>query len=185
MAGLEKPTRGTIEINGVKIDKLNERQLTRFRQRHVGFIFQSYNLLPTLNALENVSLPLTFRRVPKKLRDKQAAQMLKAVGLERYVKHRPSQMSGGQQQRVGIARAYVTKAPIIFADEPTGNLDTKTTQDVINLMLKMAKDNNQTMIIVTHDPQIAKYANRVIHLQDGNIIKIEEHQPFKEDTNEI
>ncbi|OEF96888.1 ABC transporter ATP-binding protein [Desulfuribacillus alkaliarsenatis] len=170
MAGLEKPTKGTIEIHKIPIHKLNERQLTRFRQNHVGFIFQSYNLLPTLTALENVSLPLTFRNVPKKIREQRAFAMLKAVGLESYVLHKPSQMSGGQQQRVGIARAFVTKAPVIFADEPTGNLDSKTTNDVINLMLNIARENGQTMIIVTHDQQIATHANRVITISDGNIL---------------
>ncbi|OEH87024.1 macrolide ABC transporter ATP-binding protein [Desulfuribacillus stibiiarsenatis] len=175
MAGLEKPTKGLIEVNGIRIDSLNERQLARFRQNYVGFIFQSYNLLPTLTALENVSLPLTFRDVPKKIREEKAAEMLKAVGLEKYILHKPSQMSGGQQQRVGIARAFVSKPPIIFADEPTGNLDSKTTEDVIQLMLRIANENGQTLMIVTHDQHIATYANRIIRIADGNIVS-EEYQ---------
>ncbi len=184
MAGLEKPTKGTIVINGVSITKLNERQVTRFRQKYVGFVFQSYNLLATLTALENVSLPLTFRNVPRKIRDRKAKEILTAVGLEKYMLHKPSQMSGGQQQRVGIARAFVNHAPIIFADEPTGNLDTKTTKEVLTLMLKIAKENNQTMVIVTHDQSIANYADHVVHILDGNILK-EEKRQTKEDPNEI
>ncbi len=173
MAGLEKPTKGSIILNGQPIDRLNERQLTRFRQKYVGFIFQSYNLLATLTAMENVSLPLAFRKVPKKLREQKAKDMLKAVGLEKYIHHKPSQMSGGQQQRVGIARAFVTNAPIIFADEPTGNLDTRTTQEVIDLMLSITKANNQTMVIVTHDHHVATYADHVAYISDGNLIKEE------------
>lgn len=185
MAGLEKPTRGSIIINGIEITKLNERQITRFRQSHVGFIFQSYNLLATLTALENVSLPLTFRNVSKKIRNKKAAEMLTAVGLQKYLSHRPSQMSGGQQQRVGIARAFVNKSPIIFADEPTGNLDTKTTKEVLDLMLAIAKENHQTLVIVTHDQSIAAYADHVVHILDGNILKEERRNQTKEDPNEL
>jgi putative ABC transport system ATP-binding protein len=127
IAGLEKPTRGTIDLFGKNIVKLNERQLARFRQRYVGFIFQSYNLLPSLTALENVALPLIFRGVERKQREKMALKMLNAVGLKKHALHRPTQLSGGQQQRVGIARAFVIKPRIVFADEPTGNLDSRTT----------------------------------------------------------
>lgn len=175
MAGLEKPTRGTIKIHGKQIEKMTEKQLAIFRQRNIGFIFQSYNLMPTLTALENVSLPLTFRGIHKKSRDKAAMNMLKAVGLEKYVKHKPTQMSGGQQQRVGIARAFVTKPPIVFADEPTGNLDSKTTQEVLQLMLRLAKENQQTLVIVTHDKSIATFADKIYYMMDGNIEKIEEN----------
>ncbi|AKL95854.1 ABC transport system ATP-binding protein [Clostridium aceticum] len=173
MAGLEKPTKGSIIIHGKHIEKMSEKQLTNFRQKNIGFIFQSYNLMPTLNALENVSLPLTFRGVSKKAREKAAFTMLKAVGLEKYIKHKPTQMSGGQQQRVGIARAFVSKAPIVFADEPTGNLDSKTTQEVLQLMLSLAKKNRQTLIIVTHDKSIATFADRIFYILDGNIEKVE------------
>ncbi|ARE88189.1 ABC transporter ATP-binding protein YtrE [Clostridium formicaceticum] len=173
MAGLEKPTKGSIKIHGKFIEKMSEKQLTKFRQKNVGFIFQSYNLMPTLNALENVSLPLTFRGVNKKVREKAAFMMLKAVGLEKYIKHKPTQMSGGQQQRVGIARAFVSKPPIVFADEPTGNLDSKTTQEVLQLMLSLAKKNHQTLIIVTHDRSIAAFADRTFYILDGNIEKVE------------
>jgi len=129
--------------------------------------------LPTLTALENVSLPLAFRGVPKNIRDKRAYSMLKAVGLEKYIKHKPTQMSGGQQQRVGIARAFVSKPDIIFADEPTGNLDSKTTLEVMDLITSMCRKNNQTLIIVTHDLNIAKYADKIVKIMDGSIQSIE------------
>lgn len=169
MAGLEKPTKGTISIQKRRIDLMNEKQLAFFRQRNIGFVFQSYNLMPLLTAEENVSLPLTFRGVPKKERLQRARKMLKDVGLAKYVDHRPSQMSGGQQQRVGIARAFIAQPPVIFADEPTGNLDSKTSKEVLGIMLEMAKQEQQTLIIVTHDPGISKHANRVFTFLDGNI----------------
>ncbi|SFH93613.1 putative ABC transport system ATP-binding protein [Tindallia magadiensis] len=169
MAGLEKPTKGKILIQQQRIDLMNEKQLALFRQRNIGFVFQSYNLMPLLTAEENVSLPLTFRGVSKQKRLQLARKMLKDVGLAKYAKHRPSQMSGGQQQRVGIARAFVAKPPVIFADEPTGNLDSKTSKEVLDIMLGMASRQNQTLIIVTHDPSISKYANRVFTFLDGNI----------------
>ena len=174
LAGLEKPSSGSIVIKGVHIEKLNERKLVRFRQRHIGFVFQSYNLMSAYTALENVCLPLTFRGVSQKKREKKALEIMKAVGLENRLKHKPSQMSGGQQQRVGIARAFVGEPEIVFADEPTGNLDSVTTKEVMNLMVSMAKKFNQTLIIVTHDNDIASYASRIIHIHDGKIVKIEE-----------
>ncbi|NLJ73241.1 MAG: ABC transporter ATP-binding protein [Syntrophomonadaceae bacterium] len=173
MAGLEKPTRGSIKIYGKRIEQMDERQLAKFRQLNVGFVFQSYNLLPALTALENVSLPLTFRGISKSKRDKMAIEMLEAVGLKNHIKHKPTQMSGGQQQRVGIARAFVSKAKVVFADEPTGNLDSATTKEVMELITKISKDNQQNLIIVTHDIGVASYADRIIHLLDGNIEKIE------------
>lgn len=169
LAGLEKPTKGSVTINGTRIDKLNEKQLAIFRQKNIGFIFQSYNLLPNLTAIDNVALPLAFRGMKKVKRIKRAKSMLKKVGLGKRLKHKPTQMSGGQQQRVGIARAFVTKPDIIYADEPTGNLDSKTTIDVMEMMVKMARNNNQTLIIVTHDKEISQYADRVFHIIDGYI----------------
>lgn len=173
MAGLEKPTRGQIRIKNEYMEKLNEKKLAVFRQNNIGFVFQSYNLLPALTALENVSLPLAFKGIPRSIRDKRAKAMLEAVGLTSQLKRRPSQMSGGQQQRVGIARAFVGKPEIVFADEPTGNLDSKTTREVMELITSMARKHNQTLIIVTHDITIAAYADKVIHIQDGNIEKVE------------
>lgn len=174
MAGLEKPTRGSIKINGQNVEKMNEKKLAKFRQEHIGFIFQSYNLLSSLTAIENVSLPLTFRGIKKKVREQISTDMLEAVGLKKYIAHKPTQMSGGQQQRVGIARAFVSKPPIVFADEPTGNLDSKTTHEVMQLMLKIARENQQTLVIVTHDKSIAEYADKIVYILDGNIEKIEE-----------
>lgn len=173
MAGLEKPTKGEIKIKDRHVEKMSEKQLAVFRRNHVGFVFQSYNLLPTLTALENVSLPLIFKGISKSLREKKAAEMLRAVGLEQRMKHKPSQMSGGQQQRVSIARAFIGKPEIVFADEPTGNLDTKTTREVMDLITNMARKNKQTLIIVTHDVEIAEYADKIIHVRDGNIEKID------------
>lgn len=175
LAGLEKPTRGDIFINGVNIAKLNERKLARFRQENTGFVFQSYNLIAQLTALENVGMPLMFKGMSKKKRNAEALKMLKAVGLGERRKHRPNQMSGGQQQRVGIARAFVAKPNVVFADEPTGNLDTKTTDDVMRLMVRMCREHNLTLIIVTHDLEIAEYADRIVHIIDGEITGIEEN----------
>mgnify|MGYP001411245669 FL=1 len=169
LAGLEKPTKGEILIGGTDIAKLSEKELAKFRQRNTGFIFQSYNLLPSLNAVENVSLPLMFKGISRGTRDNISEKMLEAVGLGKRIKHRPNQMSGGQQQRVGIARAFVAKPNVVFADEPTGNLDTKTTAEVMELMVRMCRKYNQTMILVTHDRDIAKYADRIVHLIDGDI----------------
>ncbi len=176
MAGLEKPTKGEITIGKYPIHKMNERDVTKFRQKYVGFVFQSYNLIPTLSALENVSLGLTFQGIPKAKREKMAKQMLIDVGLEKRLHHKPSEMSGGQQQRVSIARAFVGKPQIVFADEPTGNLDTRTTLEIMNLITGMAYEFKQTLIIVTHDVEIADYAHRVVYLRDGHIEKITENE---------
>lgn len=173
LAGLEKPTSGEIIVDGVHIEKLNERRITRFRQKNVGFVFQSYNLMQGLSALENVALPLIYRGVPKKKRDKMAHMMLKMVGLESRWKHKPNQMSGGQQQRVGIARAFVAKPKIVFADEPTGNLDTKTTVEVMELMVNTCHANGLTLILVSHDSEIASFADRIITIIDGKIVSDE------------
>ena len=175
LAGLEKPTKGTIKIKKVHVEKLNETQLATFRQKYIGFVFQSYNLIPTLTAQENVALPLIFQGMNKKDRDKRAKEMLEAVGLGKRLKHKPKEMSGGQQQRVSIARAFVNRPQILFADEPTGNLDTHTTLEVMDIITKIAKELNQTMIIVSHDPEIASYAHKVITIQDGDVLKIEKN----------
>lgn len=169
IAGLEKPTRGSIELFGRKIAKLNERQLARFRQHYVGFIFQSYNLLAALTALENVALPLAFRGIDRRKREKMALEMLAAVGLKTHAQHRPTQLSGGQQQRVGIARAFAIKPKIVFADEPTGNLDSKTTAEVMELMMQITRESEKNLVLVTHDVNIASYADRIVNIFDGSI----------------
>lgn len=176
LAGLEKPTSGNIVIAGRHIEHMNEEQLVAFRRNHIGFIFQSYNLLPTLNAVENVALPLSFRGIPKKKRLKQAARFLKLVGLEKQMRHMGNEMSGGQQQRVGIARALVVNPRIIFADEPTGNLDSRTTLEILHLMQKIVREQQQTLVMVTHDTNLAAYADRQFHIVDGKILKIEERK---------
>lgn len=177
LAGLEKPTKGEIVIKRAKVHKLNEKQLALFRQRYIGFVFQSYNLLPTLTALENVTLPLIFTKTPKKKRNRLAFEMLKAVGLEKRRRHKPSQLSGGQQQRVSIARAFVNNPEVVFADEPTGNLDTVTSQQMMDLITGLAREHNQTLIIVTHDSDIARYANKIIHIKDGHVESVEIREP--------
>ena len=169
LAGLEKPTKGEIIIAGKHIEKLSENQLVAFRRENVGFIFQSYNLLQTMNALDNVALPLMFRGVAKKKRNDIAKNYLKLVGLEDHMYHKGNAMSGGQQQRVGIARALAVNPKIIFADEPTGNLDTKTTSEVLDLMHEIVRTQKQTLIMVTHDPVIANFADRQIKIVDGKI----------------
>ncbi len=178
MAGLEKPTKGIIWVKGNKMTSMNEKQLAKLRQSFIGFIFQSYNLLPALTAMENVSLPLMFRRVSKAKRDKEARDMLKAVGLKKYIFHKPTQMSGGQQQRVGIARAFMGTPAIIFADEPTGNLDSKTSKEVMQIMINMVRKHNQSLIIVTHDREIAKYADKIVNILDGDIESIVEQVAY-------
>lgn len=176
IAGLEKPTEGKIIFHKKHIERMDEDQLAIFRREYIGFVFQSYNLMPTLTALENVTLPLIFRGVPKKERTERAMEMLKAVGLEERANHKPFEMSGGQQQRVSIARAFVNNPPIVFADEPTGNLDTKTTYEMMDLITGMAKQNHQTLIIVTHDLELSEYADRIVILQDGKIERIEKRK---------
>jgi putative ABC transport system ATP-binding protein len=176
MAGLEKPTRGEIIINNYPIHKMSEKDVTKFRQKYVGFVFQSYNLIPTLSALENVTLGLTFQRIPRAQRDKMAKKILSDVGLGNRLHHKPSEMSGGQQQRVSIARAFVGKPSIVFADEPTGNLDTKTTMEIMDLITGMATEFKQTLIIVTHDTEISVYAHKIVNLRDGHIEKITENE---------
>ena len=175
LAGLEHPSKGEIVIAGKHIEKLNEKQLVTFRRERVGFIFQSYNLIATMVAVENVALPLSFRGMGKAKRAKRAKEYLKLVGLERFMTHMPNQMSGGQQQRVGIARALAVDPQIIFADEPTGNLDSKTTMEVLKLMQTIVRERNQTLVMVTHDNNLATYADRIIKIIDGKIVSIEEN----------
>ena len=170
MAGLEKPTRGHVIIAGREVTAMSEKELAVFRRQNIGFIFQSYNLMPQDTALENVAMPLVFKGVSKKEREARAKKMLARVGLKGRMKHRPSQMSGGQQQRVGIARAFISQPPVVFADEPTGNLDSHTTTEVMEMIVRMARRYHETLIIVTHDGDIARYADRIVRLVDGAIV---------------
>ncbi len=176
LAGLEKPTKGSVVIAGQHIENLTEEQLVRFRRERVGFIFQSFHLLGTMNALENVALPLSFRGVPRDVRMRKADKMLELVKLKKHKKHLPNQMSGGQQQRVGVARALVVDPKIIFADEPTGNLDSHTSEEVMRLMQQVVREQHKTLVMVTHDAHLATYADRVFHIRDGKILKIEDNR---------
>ncbi len=160
-------------IKGKDVRKMSEKQLAKFRQKYLGFVFQSYNLLNSMTALENVEFPLVFKRVPGRKRRKMAKDMLIKVGLGGRINHRPKQMSGGQQQRVGIARAFVAKPEIVFADEPTGNLDTRTTMEVMKLIKQIARDNRQTIVMVTHDPRLADFADKIIRILDGKIQSVD------------
>ena len=169
LAGMEKPTKGQVFIRGKNISDMNEEDLAAFRQEHMSFIFQSYNLLPSMTAVENVAMPLMFKGMDRKRREAMAEEMLKRVGLSHRLHHYPSQMSGGQQQRAGIARAFVSRPEVVFADEPTGNLDTKTTAEIMDMVMGFARRFNQTIILVTHDPGMSRYADRIVTLVDGII----------------
>lgn len=175
LAGMEKPTRGEILIRGENVSRMDEDQLAGFRQRHIGFIFQSYNLLPAMTAMENVAMPLMFRGVPQAQREQAAEWMLRKVGLSHRLRHYPGQMSGGQQQRAGIARAFVARPEVIFADEPTGNLDSKTTAEIMGMITEFSRRFQQTIILVTHEPEMVRYADRTVRLVDGDIIANEVH----------
>ena len=167
LAGLEKPTRGVVRIGGVPISQLNENQLAAFRQKHIGFVFQSYNLLPELTAAENVAMPLMFKGIDPDVRLLEAKKMLCRVGLKDRMDHFPNQMSGGQQQRVGIARAFVTHPEVVFADEPTGNLDNETADGILRLLTGINKEDGTAIVMVTHNRTIfEKYPGRVFVCKD-------------------
>lgn len=172
MAGLEKPSKGSIVITGEHMEKMNEKQLVNFRLQHVGFIFQQFNLFPSMTALENVAMPLVYRGVGVKQRKAKALAMLKSLELDSHASHKPSQMSGGQQQRVGIARALVASPEVIFADEPTGNLDSRTSEDILTLIQGISREHGHTLVMVTHDPTVAAHADRVVRILDGKIVEI-------------
>ena len=171
LAGLDHPSRGQIVILGRHIERMSEGELVEFRLRHVGFVFQSYNLFPSYDALENVAMPLTYRGVPRQIRNRRARKMIQSVGLLHRMHHTPNKMSGGEQQRVGIARALVSNPQIVFADEPTGNLDVKTSARALKLMTDCVRERGATLIVVTHDPEMSRYADRVIRLLDGQVIE--------------
>jgi putative ABC transport system ATP-binding protein len=169
LAGLDKPTSGTVAIDGTEITTLGDSDLTKLRREHIGFIFQFFNLLPMLSAEENITLPLTI--AGEKAEKAWLEQLIDAVGLKDRRSHRPSELSGGQQQRVAIARALVSKPTVVFADEPTGNLDSKTGAEILELLRLAVQDTGQTTVMVTHDPRSASIADRILFLADGNLVK--------------
>ena len=168
LAGLDRPTSGTVEIDGVEITGLDDRELTKLRRDQLGFVFQFFNLLPVLTAEENIVLPLSIagRKPDREWLD----QLIDTVGLADRRTHRPSELSGGQQQRVAVARALVSKPAVVFADEPTGNLDSKASADVLELLRRAVDEFGQTVIMVTHDPEAAAHADRLLALRDGSIV---------------
>lgn len=165
---LDVPSEGNYSLNGQSISGMDDDDLAGIRNREIGFVFQSFNLLPRYTALENVALPLTYAGIPRKEREKRAQEALSAVGLEDRMEHKPSELSGGQRQRVALARALVTRPSIILADEPTGNLDTATSEDVMRLFKEIHREGN-TIILVTHEEDIARHANRIVRMKDGKI----------------
>jgi putative ABC transport system ATP-binding protein len=170
---LDTPTGGAYWLNGKSVSAMNERQLARVRNTEIGFVFQTFNLLPRMTALANVEVPLIYAGVKRRERDEQAREALETVGLGDRMLHRPSEMSGGQRQRVAIARALVTNPSIVLADEPTGNLDSTTGREIMALFDQLHTGGN-TLMVVTHEPHVARHARRAIHLSDGNIVKDEE-----------
>ena len=169
MGGLDQPTEGSIEIDGLAIERLSSAALTRWRADHVGFVFQMYNLLPVLTAERNVELPLLLTKIPAKERMQRVHTALKLVGLEDRARHRPRELSGGQEQRVGIARAIVTDPTLLLCDEPTGDLDRKSGDEVLDLLQTLNRDFGKTIIMVTHDPRAAERARRTLHLDKGRL----------------
>lgn len=169
LGGLDKPDSGTVRIDGMELSSMNDEELTIFRRRNIGFVFQNYNLVPMLNVMENIVLPVGLDG--KKEDDEYIQMVIRALGLENKQESLPSQMSGGQQQRVAIARALASKPAILLADEPTGNLDSKTSQDVLGLLKVTCQRFHQTLIMITHNGEIAQLADRIIRLEDGEIVK--------------
>ncbi|MDY6862377.1 MAG: ABC transporter ATP-binding protein [Thermodesulfobacteriota bacterium] len=181
---LDKPEEGYIEFEGTKTSKMGKAELAYFRNKKIGFIFQSFNLLPRINALKNVMLPLLYSNYPKEKRQESAIKALGKVGLGNHLFHKPNEMSGGQQQRVAIARALINDPGLILADEPTGNVDSVSGLGIIALMQEL-NNSGMTIILVTHDRSIALHTDRIIHIKDGRIIKIEEITDRKDAKEEL
>ena len=167
---LDIPTKGKIYLNGKDIAKLDESSLAAIRGKTIGFVFQQFNLIPTLSAIENVILPMTFQGIPRDKRVKRAVELLNLVGLGKRLSHYPNELSGGQQQRVAIARALANEPDLILADEPTGNVDSKAGSIILDYLKKLNKEENKTIVMVTHDPHVAKLGERLIRIGDGRII---------------
>ena len=178
MAGLDAPSSGKVMVEGLEVSSMNQKQLTDLRREQIGFIFQSFNLVPTLSAEENILLPL---QIAKRTIDRDwFNQVVKVVGLEKRLTHRPSQLSGGQQQRVACDRAIMARPSVIFADEPTGNLDSRSSREVLGFLRDSVRDYGQSIVMVTHDPRAASFADRVLVLADGNITRDMQHPTYNE-----
>lgn len=175
---LDVPTLGSYFLRGQDVSSMNDDELSDIRNREIGFIFQGFNLIPNLTALENVELPLIYRGVGKREREELALEALKMVGLEHRISHKPSEMSGGQQQRVAIARAIAAKPPVILGDEPTGNLDSRSTDEIMEVLKELHR-GGRTVILITHDDEIAAQAKRVIRIKDGKIVEDYENEVFE------
>ena len=174
IGGLDTPTSGTIKTHGKVVSRMSNEELARYRRIDVGMIFQSFNLISSLTAVENVALPLLFSGVPKKERKKRALEVLKRVGLGERGEHRPLELSGGEQQRVAIARALVNEPEILLTDEPTGNLDSRTSEEIVQMLADLNKDRSITVIMVSHEERLLKkYSDMVVHLQDGKLVRQE------------
>ncbi len=180
LGGLDRPTGGAIQIAGQRLDGMSSAELARFRRETIGFIFQAFHLVPTLTSLENVALPGVFAGIPRDAREQRATRLLSMLGMAERMDHRPSQLSGGQQQRVAIARSLFNNPPIIMGDEPTGALDSKTGKTVMELLRWLCTHRGKTVVIVTHDPGVASYADRMIQLKDGRIVGDERQAPRRE-----
>ena len=170
LGGLDRPTEGRIWINGQELSALDENALAHYRQREVGFIFQSFHLIPTMTALQNVMFPMVFAQVPAAERRERAAELLTRVGLGERLAHRPTELSGGQQQRVAIARALANNPRIILADEPTGNLDSRMGEEIMQLLVRLNREEGRTILMVSHDPSVTEYTTRALHLRDGELV---------------
>jgi putative ABC transport system ATP-binding protein len=183
IGGLDRPTSGSILINGTAIESMDENHLAIYRRKSMGFIFQSFNLIASMNAMENAAFPMRFAGVPAAERQKRSLELLKMVGLEKRAHHKPTELSGGQQQRVAVARALVNNPHIILADEPTGNLDTASGMSIMHLLSNL-HHNGRTLIVVTHDPRMIRFATHVIYLLDGHIVSAETYQASLDNLNE-
>lgn len=172
IAGLDKPSSGEIYVRGEALSKLNLNQLAQYRRTKIGMVFQQYNLIATMNTLENIALPLAFDGIPKRRRKKRAQNVLEMIGISSIASHTPAELSGGQQQRVGIARAWVGSPWIVLADEPTGNLDSKSADEVMSLLRSLADKSKRTILLITHNPEYLDYADRVVYLKDGKMLRI-------------
>lgn len=171
IGGLDKPTSGDVVVDGECINKLNDKHISNYRNKKVGFVFQSFCLLPTYTAIENVMIPLILTGERSSIRKQKAYECLKEVGLENRADHKPYQLSGGERQRVSVARALINQPQIIIADEPTGNLDTKRSEEIVSLLKELNRKKKITVIVITHDPSVARQADRTLHMKDGKIGK--------------